>query len=81
MDQLITEENEEDNDYVVEKLDTDEEDMIANQEIKNDTEELIGEGEEVEKEIDNDLCAQLQSDDEDFTPVIKKIKLVCEICN
>jgi bifunctional DNA-binding transcriptional regulator/antitoxin component of YhaV-PrlF toxin-antitoxin module len=81
MDQLITEENEEDNDYVVEKLDTDEEDMMTNQEIKNDTEELIGDGEEVEKEIDNDLCAQLQSDDEDFKPVIKKIKLVHEICN
>lgn len=72
------EENEEDIEYIVERLDTDDEDMIEAQAVKDETEELAGEEEEREKEIDNDLCAQLQSD-EDNKPVIKKIKLMHEV--
>jgi len=78
MEQTITEENEEDN-YIVEKLDTDDEDTTANQDIKNDMEELTGEGVEIEKDLN--FCVQLQPDDEEYKPVIKKIKLVCEIYN
>lgn len=74
-----TEENEEDIEYIVERLDTDDEDMIETQAVKDETEGLAGEEEEREKEIDNDLCAQLQSDDENNKPVIKKIKLMHEV--
>lgn len=74
-----TEENEEDFEYIVERLETDDENMIGTQTVKDETGELVGEEEEREKEIDNDLCAQLQSDDENNKPVIKKIKLMHEV--
>lgn len=77
-DELETnEENEEDIEYIVERLETDDEDMVETQEVKNEIEELAGE--QREKEIDQDLCAQLQSDDEDSKPVIKKIKLMNKV--
>lgn len=44
------------------------------QEVKEETEEIIDDEEEGEKEIVSDLYTQLQSDDED-KPVIKKVKL------
>lgn len=75
-----TEENEDDIEYIVERLDTEDEDMDEN-ENKDASRGLILKGEEEEKEIDQDLCAQLQSDDEDSKPVIKKIKLIQEVWN
>lgn len=60
--------NEDDIEYVIEKLDTDEEESIKTQE----------DSAEIKKgEIDQELCAQLTqfSDDENSEPVIKKIKL------
>lgn len=74
-----TEENEDDIEYIVERLDTEDEDMDEN-ENKDASRGLILKEEE-EKEIDQDLCAQLQSDDEDSKPVIKKIKLIQEVWN
>lgn len=75
-----TEENEDDIEYIVERLDTEDEDMDEN-ENKDASRGLILKGEEEEKEIDQDLCAQLQSDDEDSKPVIKKVKLIQEVWN
>lgn len=72
------EENEEEIEYIVEKLDTDEEESMELQD-KGDEEEVVGEEEEEAKEIDNDLCAQLESDDETSKPVIKKIKLEAQV--
>lgn len=69
------EENEEDIEYVIEKLDTDEEEVTEIQNVKEEIEEIIDDEEETEKEIVNDLYTQLQSDDEDMKPITKKIKL------
>lgn len=69
------EENEDDIEYVVERLDMDEEEVLDSQEVKMETQHMIDEEEEEEKVIDSDLYAQLQSDDENIKPVIKKIKL------
>ncbi|XP_012223549.1 uncharacterized protein PF3D7_1120000-like isoform X2 [Linepithema humile] len=74
-------ENEEDIEYIVEKLDTDEEEESMREykeEYKEDYKEDIETNEK--REIDQDLCAQLQSDDENSEPVIKKIKLSEEKC-
>ncbi|XP_050448024.1 uncharacterized protein LOC126849813 isoform X2 [Cataglyphis hispanica] len=73
------EENEEDIEYIVERLETDEEEATEMQEVKEETEEIIDDEEEGEKEIVSDLYTQLQSDDED-KPVIKKIKLSNQKC-
>lgn len=45
------------------------------QDVKEETGEIIDDEEEGEKEIVSDLYTQLQSDDEDMKPVIKKVKL------
>lgn len=45
------------------------------EDIKREDTEKSMEDEEEEKEIDNDLCSQLMSDEEDSKPVIKKVKL------
>lgn len=74
------EENEDDIEYVVERLDMDEEEVLDSQEVKMETQHMIDEEEEEEKVIDSDLYAQLQSDDENIKPVIKKIKLSKQKC-
>ncbi|XP_072744631.1 uncharacterized protein [Anoplolepis gracilipes] len=74
------EENEEDIEYVVERLVSDEEETTEIQGIKEESEEIIDEEEEEEKEIVNDLYTQLQSDDEEIKPVIKKVKLSKQKC-
>lgn len=73
-------ENEEDIEYIVERLETDEEEATEMQEIKKESEEIIDDEEEGEQEIVGDLYTQLQSDDEDMKPVIKKIKLPKQKC-
>ncbi|XP_029662719.1 uncharacterized protein LOC115235219 isoform X1 [Formica exsecta] len=74
------EENEEDIEYIVERLDTDEEEATDMQVVKEETGEIIDDEEEGEKEIVSDLYTQLQSDDEDMKPVIKKVKLSNQKC-
>ncbi|XP_029177788.1 uncharacterized protein LOC114945672 isoform X2 [Nylanderia fulva] len=72
-------ENEDDIEYVVERLDMDEEEVLDSQEVKMETERIIDEEEE-EKDI-NDLYTQLQSDDEEtMKPVIKKVRLSKQKC-
>lgn len=73
----VTKENEEDGEFLVERLD--DEDMVENEQMKNDGMELATEVEEGETVIDKELCAQLESDDEDNKSVIKKIKLMQEV--
>lgn len=68
------EENEEEIEYVVERLEMDEEEEIETQDVKEESMEIIDD-EEGEKEIDDDLYTQLQSEDEEMKPVIKKVKL------
>lgn len=71
----VGEEYDEDIEYVVEKLDTDEEESMEEMgETQEQYKEDAVEADE-KREIDHDLCAQLQSDDENSEPVIKKIKL------
>lgn len=74
-----TEENEDDNEYVVERLDLDEEDPMDTHEEKVTAE--VGTEEMEEEREANDICLQLHlSDEEEHKPVIKKIELV-EVCN
>lgn len=72
----LDEKNEEEEiEYVVERLDDD--DILENQEIdeqNNDMKVVKSEEIYVQKEVD-DLCAQLQSDEDDSKPVLKKVKL------
>ncbi|CAL1687364.1 unnamed protein product [Lasius platythorax] len=73
------EENEEEIEYVVERLEMDEEEEIETQDVKEESMEIIDD-EEGEKEIDDDLYTQLQSEDEEMKPVIKKVKLSKQKC-
>lgn len=73
------EENEEDIEYVVERLEMDEEETLDPQEIKIENEHIIDEDDE-DRAIDSDLYSQLQSDDENIKPVIKKVKLSTQKC-
>lgn len=64
---------EEEIEYVVERLDDD--DILENQEVDEENMKVIKSEEiYVQKEVD-DLCAQLQSDEDDSKPVLKKVKL------
>lgn len=75
-----TEENEDDNEYVVERLDLDEDDTMDTQENKVQVAEM-GTVEIEEEKDSSDICLQLQlSDEEEHKPVIKKIEL-SEVCD
>lgn len=73
------EDNDDDGEYVVERLDLDEDDTIQE---KLDAEPSEVNIEEIEqKESSSNLCLQLQlSDEEEHKPVIKKIEL-SEVCD
>ncbi|GAB1862786.1 hydroxyisourate hydrolase [Camponotus japonicus] len=76
-----TEGDEENEEYLVERLDdTDEEEETEIQHVKEEAEEIIDDEEETEKEIVSDLYTQLQSDDEEMKPVAKKTKLSNQKC-
>lgn len=70
----LDEKNEEEEiEYVVERLDDD--DILENQEVDEENMKVIKSEEiYVQKEVD-DLCAQLQSDEDDSKPILKKVKL------
>ncbi|XP_014483570.1 PREDICTED: uncharacterized protein LOC106749040 isoform X3 [Dinoponera quadriceps] len=70
-----TEEVEDDSEFLVERLDLEDDDAMDTQD-KLESEEVGVEATEEEKETSDDICLQLHlSDEDEHKPVIKKIKL------
>ncbi|XP_020282167.1 uncharacterized protein LOC109853962 [Pseudomyrmex gracilis] len=78
-EELDQENEDEEIEYVVERLD---DDILENQEVNEDKSIEMVKDEEiyVQKEEVDDLCAQLQSDEDDPKLIVKKVKLPEEKC-